>query len=158
MMDSTSRGNSEDAPPYDEATIAEFLKTKRKPRSTKSCFPCRHRKVRCDGVVPCSNCVRRDHASLCRTVGESGANKPPPRAVGVPNQSERVETPTSSQGEGIERPRYTLSLSLFSYPTRWRAEGEPYHRYSDLQYKDRKSLEKQLDLITTTDFRWPNPH
>ncbi|KAK3337661.1 Zn(II)2Cys6 transcription factor [Cercophora scortea] len=53
---------------YDPAVVSEILRVKRKSRDIKSCFPCRHRKVRCNGHVPCSNCVRRDHASLCRTV------------------------------------------------------------------------------------------
>jgi len=57
--------------PYDTALVSELLKAKRKSRGIKSCFPCRHRKVRCDGGIPCSNCVRRDHASLCRTAVSS---------------------------------------------------------------------------------------
>ena len=100
-MDSTSPGNLHPAStpedtPYDQAAIVEALKTKRKPRTTKSCFPCRHRKVRCDGLVPCSNCVKRDHASLCRTAG-AGVKKSSPQAYGV---SRRWESPAESlEGE-----------------------------------------------------------
>ncbi|KAM7187176.1 hypothetical protein V8F20_011101 [Naviculisporaceae sp. PSN 640] len=63
-----------DDTPYDTALVSEILKAKRKSRGIKSCFPCRHRKVRCDGGIPCSNCVRRDHASLCRTAVPSPAS------------------------------------------------------------------------------------
>ncbi|KAL3458629.1 fungal-specific transcription factor domain-containing protein [Aspergillus heterothallicus] len=52
--------------PYDTNLVSELLKHKRRSRSIRSCFPCRHRKVRCDGQVPCSSCVKRNHAELCR--------------------------------------------------------------------------------------------
>ncbi|KAJ9295526.1 transcriptional regulator family: Fungal Specific TF [Paecilomyces variotii] len=52
--------------PYDATTVRELLKQRRKTRAIKSCFPCRERKVRCDGRVPCSTCVRRGHQDLCR--------------------------------------------------------------------------------------------
>ena len=53
---------------YNTALVTELLRHKRKARDVKSCFPCRRRKVRCDGGLPCSNCVKRDHVSLCRRV------------------------------------------------------------------------------------------
>lgn len=52
--------------PYDTGLVRELLKNKRKVRGIRSCFPCRHRKVRCDGQVPCSSCVKRNHPELCR--------------------------------------------------------------------------------------------
>ncbi|KAL2845652.1 fungal-specific transcription factor domain-containing protein [Aspergillus pseudoustus] len=52
--------------PYDTTLVSELLKHKRRSRSIRSCFPCRHRKIRCDGQVPCSSCVKRNHAELCR--------------------------------------------------------------------------------------------
>ncbi|KAL4901102.1 hypothetical protein BDW74DRAFT_182198 [Aspergillus multicolor] len=52
--------------PYDTRRVSELLKHKRKTRGIKSCFPCRHRKVRCDGHVPCATCMKRGHAELCR--------------------------------------------------------------------------------------------
>ncbi|KAK3500500.1 hypothetical protein B0T13DRAFT_510616 [Neurospora crassa] len=62
----SSDGNSING--YNTALVTELLRHKRKARDVKSCFPCRHRKVRCDGGLPCSNCVKRDHVSLCRRV------------------------------------------------------------------------------------------
>lgn len=52
--------------PYDTDRVRELLKHKRKVRGIRSCFPCRHRKVRCDGHVPCASCVQRSHPELCR--------------------------------------------------------------------------------------------
>ncbi|KAI9037325.1 Zn(II)2Cys6 transcription factor domain-containing protein [Aspergillus affinis] len=52
--------------PYDTNRVRELLKSHRKTRGFRSCFPCRHRKVRCDGLVPCSSCVKRGHRELCR--------------------------------------------------------------------------------------------
>ncbi|PKS06183.1 hypothetical protein jhhlp_007500 [Lomentospora prolificans] len=72
---------------YDTAAVVELLKTKRKPRTTKSCFPCRHRKVRCDGRVPCSSCIRRDHASLCRTANPTGEARSSPQSHVIPSKS-----------------------------------------------------------------------
>ena len=52
--------------PYDTTVVSELLKQKRKARGIKACFPCRHRKVRCDGHVPCASCIKRGHSELCR--------------------------------------------------------------------------------------------
>ena len=55
--------------PYDTAIVNQLLKQKRKKRGITTCYPCRQRKVRCDGQStrgPCSNCVRRDHPELCK--------------------------------------------------------------------------------------------
>ena len=48
-----------------EDDIDKTLRKKRKVREHTSCYPCRHRKVKCSGALPCSNCVARDHANLC---------------------------------------------------------------------------------------------
>ena len=58
--------------PYDTGRVRELLKSKRKFRGIRSCFPCRHRKVRCDGQVPCSSCVKRSHPELCRVPNAPG--------------------------------------------------------------------------------------
>ncbi|KAL5358430.1 fungal-specific transcription factor domain-containing protein [Aspergillus floccosus] len=63
---------AESAYPYDTSLVRELLKNKRKARGIRSCFPCRHRKVRCDGHVPCSSCVKRNHPELCRVPTSSG--------------------------------------------------------------------------------------
>ncbi|KAG2414290.1 hypothetical protein HFD88_003481 [Aspergillus terreus] len=63
---------ADSAYPYDTSLVRELLKNKRKARGIRSCFPCRHRKVRCDGHVPCSSCVKRSHPELCRMPTSSG--------------------------------------------------------------------------------------
>ncbi|CEJ62499.1 hypothetical protein PMG11_10996 [Penicillium brasilianum] len=57
--------------PYDTAHVSELLKRKRRMRGIRSCFPCRHRKVRCDGSLPCVSCVKRSHPELCRLPGRA---------------------------------------------------------------------------------------
>ncbi|KAF2205771.1 hypothetical protein GQ43DRAFT_477145 [Delitschia confertaspora ATCC 74209] len=64
-MNPTHNDKAVEPYPYDTALVSEILKRKRKVRGIKACFPCRHRKVRCDGKLPCSSCVERNHAELC---------------------------------------------------------------------------------------------
>lgn len=66
---STNSTNFNNPYPYDTAHVSEILKRKRRMRGIKSCFPCRHRKVRCDGSLPCVSCVKRGHPELCRLPG-----------------------------------------------------------------------------------------
>ncbi|KAI9367276.1 fungal-specific transcription factor domain-containing protein [Aspergillus egyptiacus] len=85
--------------PYDTARVSEILKHKRKHRGIRSCFPCRHRKVRCDGQVPCSSCVKRNHSELCRVPTASALearekDAPPtilPDPVNMISRLERIE-------------------------------------------------------------------
>ncbi|GAB1195213.1 hypothetical protein APSETT444_004468 [Aspergillus pseudonomiae] len=81
---------AENAYPYDTAIVRELLKNKRKTRGIRSCFPCRHRKVRCDGREPCSNCIKRGHSELCRVPTASGseARVPQPALRDVQGPSE----------------------------------------------------------------------
>jgi hypothetical protein len=57
---------------HDEETVSSILRTKRKRRAIHACFPCRHRRVRCDGKAPCSSCVKRGHEELCRVTESPG--------------------------------------------------------------------------------------
>ncbi|KAL4981485.1 fungal-specific transcription factor domain-containing protein [Aspergillus falconensis] len=45
--------------------IDRVLRLKRKQRESKACYPCRQRKVKCDGSHPCRTCVKRDHPEIC---------------------------------------------------------------------------------------------
>lgn len=65
----SSSGFSRLPPPThmnDEETVGSILRSRRKRRAIRACFPCRHRRVRCDGESPCSSCVQRGHAELCQ--------------------------------------------------------------------------------------------
>lgn len=79
---------ADSAYPYDTSLVRELLKNKRKARGIRSCFPCRHRKVRCDGHVPCSSCVKRNHPELCRVPASSGLGNEDlhPPASAAPSQ------------------------------------------------------------------------
>jgi hypothetical protein len=77
--------------PYDTAHVSELLKRKRRVRGIKSCFPCRHRKVRCDGSFPCVSCLKRGHPELCR----------------LPGRGNDVGGEITSPGEGV---RYVLDI------------------------------------------------
>jgi hypothetical protein len=48
------------------------LRLKRKQRESKACYPCRQRKVKCDGSHPCRTCVKRDHPEICAYNVEKG--------------------------------------------------------------------------------------
>ncbi|EED17755.1 C6 transcription factor, putative [Talaromyces stipitatus ATCC 10500] len=48
-----------------QAQIDAIIRTKRKAREPKACYPCHTRKVKCDRNLPCDGCVKRDHADLC---------------------------------------------------------------------------------------------
>ncbi|PLN85906.1 fungal-specific transcription factor domain protein [Aspergillus taichungensis] len=45
--------------------VDAIIRTKRKAREPKACYPCHARKVKCDRNLPCDGCVKRDHADLC---------------------------------------------------------------------------------------------
>ncbi|ETS78919.1 hypothetical protein PFICI_08772 [Pestalotiopsis fici W106-1] len=69
----------------DEETVSSLLKSKRKARAVKSCFPCRHRRVRCDGGSPCSSCLARGHAELCQR--QAGISAAAPAQPSAPTES-----------------------------------------------------------------------
>jgi len=45
--------------------VDAIIRTKRKAREPKACYPCHSRKVKCDRNLPCDGCVKRDHKELC---------------------------------------------------------------------------------------------
>lgn len=48
-----------------QAQVDAIIRTKRKARDPKACYPCHARKVKCDRNLPCDGCVKRDHEDLC---------------------------------------------------------------------------------------------
>ncbi|KAF3479737.1 uncharacterized protein GIQ15_06713 [Arthroderma uncinatum] len=64
-----------------QSEIDAIIRTKRKVREPKACYPCHTRKVKCDRNLPCDGCVKRDHADLCsyeRPSKKRHVNTPPP--------------------------------------------------------------------------------
>ena len=45
--------------------VDRVLRLKRQEREPKACYPCRKRKVKCDGTQPCRTCQKRDHPHIC---------------------------------------------------------------------------------------------
>ncbi|KID82237.1 phenylacrylic acid decarboxylase [Metarhizium guizhouense ARSEF 977] len=41
------------------------LRQKRRARGPSACYPCKKRKVKCDGSVPCQTCRKRQHPQIC---------------------------------------------------------------------------------------------
>ncbi|KAF4295191.1 hypothetical protein KXW31_009379 [Aspergillus fumigatus] len=61
MTSATSRSVS-DLP---QSQVDAIIRTKRKAREPKACYPCHARKVKCDRNLPCDGCVKRDHPDIC---------------------------------------------------------------------------------------------
>ncbi|CEN59305.1 hypothetical protein ASPCAL01757 [Aspergillus calidoustus] len=93
--------------PYDTNLVSEILKHKRRSRSIRSCFPCRHRKVRCDGQVPCSSCVKRNHAELCRVPTSSRTE--------IQEENRTVARP-QQLGSGVNRETSYQPEESFNFP------------------------------------------
>lgn len=53
------------SPNIERREIDRVLRLKRSQRESKACYPCRQRKVKCDGRQPCRTCARRDHPQIC---------------------------------------------------------------------------------------------
>ncbi|KAL4747058.1 hypothetical protein BDW72DRAFT_209901 [Aspergillus terricola var. indicus] len=124
--------------PYDTTLVSELLKQKRKARGIKSCFPCRHRKVRCDGHVPCASCVKRGHSELCR----------------VPTSSSGAAG--SAQGPGLENDESTSVLprpQSLSSPQDNLVDGQqaaiqsPVRDSPSVQYRAQPNLESLLSRM-----------
>ncbi|PLB39681.1 Zn(II)2Cys6 transcription factor [Aspergillus candidus] len=92
---------SETTYPYDTGLVRELLKHKRKARGIRSCFPCRHRKVRCDGQVPCGSCVRRSHPELCQVPTGLGSGGMTGSRSGGPEQVSPGSTGTAAGGGSV---------------------------------------------------------
>ncbi|KAF7715702.1 Cellobiose response regulator ClbR2-like protein [Penicillium ucsense] len=62
---STSEVPSRSVSDLPQSQVDAIIRTKRKAREPKACYPCHARKVKCDRNLPCDGCVKRDHADLC---------------------------------------------------------------------------------------------
>ncbi|EPS34917.1 hypothetical protein PDE_09881 [Penicillium oxalicum 114-2] len=61
----TSGATSRSVSDLPQSQVDAIIRTKRKAREPKACYPCHARKVKCDRNLPCDGCVKRDHADLC---------------------------------------------------------------------------------------------
>jgi len=78
------------------------LRLKSRERETHACYPCRKRKVKCDGHHPCRTCVRRKHPHICsyQLRGRGGPSSPVTAPGGVSVRP--VRSPEGSVGRNID--------------------------------------------------------
>ncbi|KAL2832524.1 hypothetical protein BDW59DRAFT_157347 [Aspergillus cavernicola] len=103
--------------------IDRVLRLKRKQRESKACYPCRQRKVKCDGGHPCRTCIRRDHPRICaynvdsRTGARSSTidtNLPPPRHSNATQSTLLSRTDSAEPGSPSALPSSPLGTSRAS--------------------------------------------
>ncbi|KAL3431657.1 fungal-specific transcription factor domain-containing protein [Aspergillus tetrazonus] len=87
--------------------IDRVLRLKRKQRESKACYPCRQRKVKCDGSHPCRTCVKRDHPEICAY----NVEKDTPRRR---TQSRQAEQTAKSRNEDARPTRSPASADADS--------------------------------------------
>ncbi|KAL4902693.1 hypothetical protein BDW74DRAFT_180395 [Aspergillus multicolor] len=87
---------------FERQEIDRVLRLKRKQRESKACYPCRQRKVKCDGNQPCRTCVKRDHPEICAyNVDKAGGT---PRRRTQSRQVNRMESPHHAAAEPVASP------------------------------------------------------
>jgi Fungal Zn(2)-Cys(6) binuclear cluster domain. len=62
-------------------TTMETLQARKRPRPVVSCLRCREKKLKCDRVVPCQNCVNRAAARTAPTLNNPPSGIRGPRKV-----------------------------------------------------------------------------
>ncbi|CAI7572960.1 unnamed protein product [Penicillium manginii] len=76
------------------------LRLRSRERETHACYPCRKRKVKCDGYNPCRTCIRRKHPHICsyQLRGRGGPLSPVAARGSVGN----VRSPEGSVGQNLD--------------------------------------------------------
>lgn len=89
---SGAQGDDLDEPTTsNKSQVDEILRQRRKARTTRACYPCRQRKVRCPYGTPCQRCIDRQHPDLC---SYQQAPKNPD-----PEPSSQLRAPSLPEGE-----------------------------------------------------------
>ncbi|KAF5626979.1 phenylacrylic acid decarboxylase [Fusarium sp. NRRL 52700] len=88
---------SADTPNVSSADINRVLRQRRKRHESRSCVPCKRRKVRCDSRTPCATCQKREHPEICvykapRPSGRSAPAQTSPQNEGTPVNPARLES------------------------------------------------------------------
>ncbi|KAJ5536016.1 hypothetical protein N7513_009202 [Penicillium frequentans] len=138
--------------PYDTARVSELLKRKRRVRGIKSCFPCRHRKVKCSGDLPCESCVSRGHPELCCVPSESDDNL---RAASihsgdVGSRENRSVTRDPGGDEDGDRLQREHSRNAMPGLNPFEHENEPTSDHAvgiDLMIKRLENIEEQISSL-----------
>jgi Fungal Zn(2)-Cys(6) binuclear cluster domain len=90
-----------------QSQIDAIIRTKRKAREPKACYPCHTRKVKCDRNLPCDGCVKRDHADLCSYERPSKKRQPASSYLGhltndEPSDSNNIPATIESTGVHVK--------------------------------------------------------
>ncbi|KAF5649845.1 uncharacterized protein FTJAE_811 [Fusarium tjaetaba] len=94
---------SAETPNVCSAEIDRVLSQRRKRHESRSCVPCKRRKVRCDSQTPCATCQKRGHTEIC--VYEA------PRPSRLTASSHNAGTPTRLESDpGVSRAPHPIHL------------------------------------------------
>lgn len=101
-----------------QSQVDAIIRTKRKAREPKACYPCHTRKVKCDRNLPCDGCVKRDHADLCsyerpskkRQVESAVPSYPEPTYATAPPTSADTSANLNVNPGGIQGSTATVSI------------------------------------------------
>ncbi|KAJ5545271.1 Transcription factor [Penicillium sp. DV-2018c] len=140
MESSEPPGQSPNPYPYDTGRISELLKRKRRTRGIKSCFPCRHRKVRCDGNRPCTSCVQRNHPELC-CLPSSSSGREPPASEGKGSAS------VNGDGGGEVQNTHNNSNTPREDQRAWSNESADYPPGIDLILSRLEKMDKEISSL-----------
>lgn len=75
------------------------LLLKAREREVHACYPCRKRKVKCDGHHPCRTCVRRKHPQIC-SFKVGGRKNLSSSAATAPGSARDVRSPETEGSPG----------------------------------------------------------
>ncbi|KAJ5777376.1 Zn(II)2Cys6 transcription factor [Penicillium odoratum] len=139
--------------PYDTARVSEILKRKRRVRGIKSCFPCRHRKVKCSGDLPCESCVSRGHPELCCVPSSESAENS--RAAPIPsgNTGSRdsrslAESPDGeADGDRLQREHSRNTIPGFDHSENDKEPSPDHTAGIDLMIKRLENIEEQISSL-----------
>lgn len=101
----SDHGNHRTVSDLPQSEVDAIIRTKRKAREPKACYPCHARKVKCDRNLPCDGCVKRDHAELCSYERPSKKRALPtsffdsPGSAATMSVGERVGTESSAHDQ-----------------------------------------------------------
>ncbi|CAG8254649.1 unnamed protein product [Penicillium nalgiovense] len=97
------------------------------PKISRACDTCKRKKIRCDGILPCSNCAKRK--LNCAYDAKYGRGRPP------------TPPPSTSVNERQERSRsdYSNDLSI------WKQQAPVSHDMSTSQVHSRASPEIEIE-------------
>ncbi|KAJ5810868.1 hypothetical protein N7447_010384 [Penicillium robsamsonii] len=89
------------------------LRLKRKEREVRACYPCRKRKVKCDGTQPCHTCQKRNHPHICTYDPIRDSRREPSQAASAQSASPSPARPQSRrQADAVVSPPVSTSLRL----------------------------------------------